>query len=203
MSTTERSAKSTPPKGSAPPTDMRLEVVVIPVADPDRSKEYDIRLGWRLDADFAFDNHFRVVQFTPPGSGSSMQFGSKITTAPLGSVRGLYLVVSDIEAARAGLAARGVEISDVFHSGRRARSLRRAPTVSVGQTPGARATAPSPRSPTLMGTSGCCRRSRSGFPAGSTPPRPRLRRPPIWPARCVGRRLRTASTRSGTAASTT
>ena len=68
MSTTERSAKSTTHEGSAPPADMRLEVVVIPVADPDRSKEYYTRLGWRLDADFAFDNHFRVVQFTPPGS---------------------------------------------------------------------------------------------------------------------------------------
>jgi catechol 2,3-dioxygenase-like lactoylglutathione lyase family enzyme len=117
VSTTERSTKSTTHEGSTRPADMSLEVVVIPVADPDRSKAYYTRLGWRLDADFAFDNHFRVVQFTPPGSASSMQFGSKITTAPPGSARGLYLVVSDIEAARAGLAARGVEISDVFHPG--------------------------------------------------------------------------------------
>jgi catechol 2,3-dioxygenase-like lactoylglutathione lyase family enzyme len=117
VSTTERSTKSTADDGSAPPADTRLEVVVIPVTDPDRSKEYYAGLGWRLDADFAFDNGFRVVQFTPPGSSSSMQFGSKITTAPPGSARGLYLIVSDIDAARAGLAGRGVEISAVFHPG--------------------------------------------------------------------------------------
>ena len=96
---------------------MKLEVVVIPVADPDRSKAFYTGLGWRLDADFAFDNGFRVVQFTPPGSGASIQFGSKITTAAPGSAHGLYLVVSDIEAARAELAALGVEISEVFHPG--------------------------------------------------------------------------------------
>ena len=74
-------------------------------------------LGWRLDADFAFDNGFRVVQFTPPGSAASIQFGSKITTAAPGSARGLYLIVSDIQAARDALAGLGVEISEVFHPG--------------------------------------------------------------------------------------
>ena len=73
---------------------------MIPVADPDRSKKFYERLGWRLDADFAFDNGFRVVQFTPPGSAASIQFGSKITAAAPGSARGLYLIVSDIQAAR-------------------------------------------------------------------------------------------------------
>ena len=97
--------------------DLKLEVVVIPVADADRSKEFYTRLGWRLDADFAFDNGFRVVQFTPPGSDTSIQFGSKITTAAPGSARGLYLIVSDIEAGRDGLAALGVEVSEVFHAG--------------------------------------------------------------------------------------
>jgi catechol 2,3-dioxygenase-like lactoylglutathione lyase family enzyme len=95
--------------------DLKLEVVVIPVADVDRSKAFYQHLGWRLDADFAFDNGFRVVQLTPPGSGASVQFGSKITTATPGTAQGMYLVVSDIAAARADLAGRGADITDVFH----------------------------------------------------------------------------------------
>jgi catechol 2,3-dioxygenase-like lactoylglutathione lyase family enzyme len=97
--------------------DMKLEVVVIPVADPDRAKAFYQRLGWRLDADFAFDNGFRVVQLTPPGSGASVQFGAKITDAGPGSARGLYLVVEDIRAAHDELVDLGVEISEVFHPG--------------------------------------------------------------------------------------
>lgn len=95
--------------------DLKLEVVVIPVSDVDRAKQFYQSLGWRLDADFAFDNGVRVVQFTPPGSACSIQFGTKITTAAAGSAQGLYLVVSDIEAARRDLVARGVEASEVFH----------------------------------------------------------------------------------------
>jgi catechol 2,3-dioxygenase-like lactoylglutathione lyase family enzyme len=94
--------------------DLKLEVVVIPVSDVDRAKEFYSKLGWRLDADFPFDNGFRVVQFTPPGSGSSVQFGSKITSAAPGSAKE-YLIVSNIEAARDQLAARGVEVSEVFY----------------------------------------------------------------------------------------
>ena len=97
--------------------DVKLEVVVIPVANVDRAKEFYTKLGWRLDADFPFDNGFRVVQFTPPGSGCSVQFGTKITSAAPGSAQGLYLIVSDIEAARKDLVARGVEVSEVFHPG--------------------------------------------------------------------------------------
>jgi catechol 2,3-dioxygenase-like lactoylglutathione lyase family enzyme len=96
---------------------MNLEVVVIPVSNVDRTKEFYKKLGWRLDADFAFDNGFRVVQFTPPGSGCSVQFGTKITSAAPGSGRGLYLIVSDIEAARSELVGRGLVVSDVFHAG--------------------------------------------------------------------------------------
>jgi catechol 2,3-dioxygenase-like lactoylglutathione lyase family enzyme len=95
--------------------DLKLEVVVIPVSDVDRAKEFYGKLGWRLDADFPFDNGFRVVQFTPPGSGCSIQFGTKITAAAPGSARGLYLIVSDIQAAHDQLAARGAKISEVFH----------------------------------------------------------------------------------------
>jgi catechol 2,3-dioxygenase-like lactoylglutathione lyase family enzyme len=102
---------------SAGRVDFKLEAVVIPVSDVDRSKAFYGSLGWRLDADFAFDNGFRVVQFTPPASPSSVQFGTKITSAPPGSAQGLYLVVSDIEAARDELAGRGVEVSEVFHAG--------------------------------------------------------------------------------------
>jgi len=97
--------------------DLKFEAVVIPVSDVDRAKEFYKGLGWRLDADFRFDNGFRIVQFTPPGSACSVQFGTNITTAVPGSARGLYLVASDIEAARGELAAHAVEVSDVFHAG--------------------------------------------------------------------------------------
>src|SRR6202142_3179397 len=97
--------------------DMKFEVAVVPVADVDRSRKFYTKLGWRLDADFPFDNGFRVVQFTPPGSGGSVQFGSKITSAAPGSAQGLYLVVSDVAAARKDLVARGIEVSEVFHPG--------------------------------------------------------------------------------------
>src|SRR5213080_2202735 len=103
---------------SAARVDMKFEVIVIPVADVDRSKAFYTKLGWRLDADFPFDNGFRAVQFTPPGSGCSVQFGTKMTTAAPGSAQGLYLIVSDVEAARKELTARGVEVSEVFHTSR-------------------------------------------------------------------------------------
>jgi catechol 2,3-dioxygenase-like lactoylglutathione lyase family enzyme len=96
--------------------DLRLEVVVLPVADVERSKAFYSRLGWRLDADFTFDNGFRVVQFTPPGSSTSIQFGTNMTPAAPGSAQNLYLVASDIEAARKELAARGAEVIDVFEA---------------------------------------------------------------------------------------
>ncbi len=95
--------------------DMKLEVVVIPVSDVDRAKRFYSNLGWRLDADFVTGDAFRGVQFTPPGSSCSIHFGRGITSAVPGSAQGLYLVVSDIEAARAELVARGVDVSEVFH----------------------------------------------------------------------------------------
>ena len=97
--------------------DMKLEALVIAVSDVDRAKRFYANLGWRLDADFPFANGFRVVQFTPPGSGCSLQFGTNMTPAAPGSAQGLYLIVSDIEAARGELVARGVKISEVFHAG--------------------------------------------------------------------------------------
>jgi catechol 2,3-dioxygenase-like lactoylglutathione lyase family enzyme len=95
---------------------MKFEIAVIPVSDVDRAKEFYSRLGWRLDADFASDDGFRVIQFTPPGSGCSVIFGRNVTPAAPGSAQGLYLIVSDIAAARAELLSRGIEISEVFHS---------------------------------------------------------------------------------------
>ena len=97
--------------------DMKLEVVVIPVSDVDRAKEFYARLGWRFDREFRFANGLRAIQFTPPGSGCSVQFGAKITSAPPGSAQGLYLIVSDVAAARKDLVARGVDVSEVFHPG--------------------------------------------------------------------------------------
>jgi catechol 2,3-dioxygenase-like lactoylglutathione lyase family enzyme len=97
--------------------DMKLEVIVIPVSDAERAKEFYRKLGWRLDADFDSGKDFRVLQFTPPGSGCSIIFGENVTAAAPGSAQGLYLIVSDIEAARAELLGRGVEISEVFHDG--------------------------------------------------------------------------------------
>jgi predicted enzyme related to lactoylglutathione lyase len=97
--------------------DMKLEVIVIPVADVDRAKQFYAGLGWRLDADFAFNDGFRVIQFTPPGSQASVIFGTNVTAATPGSARGLYLVVSDIEAARKELIRRGVTVSESFHGG--------------------------------------------------------------------------------------
>ena len=95
--------------------DMKLEVIVIPVADVDRAKRFYGGLGWRLDADFVVGDTFRGVQFTPPGSQCSIHFGKGITSASPGSASGTYLVVSDIEAARADLVGRGVDVSEVFH----------------------------------------------------------------------------------------
>jgi len=95
--------------------DMKFEIVVIPVSDVDRTKEFYVRLGWRLDADYATDD-FRVIQFTPPGSQCSVIFGKNVTAAAPGSAQGLYLIVSDIAAARAKLLSLGVKVSEVFHN---------------------------------------------------------------------------------------
>ncbi|NKK73280.1 glyoxalase [Rhizobium leguminosarum bv. viciae] len=95
--------------------DMKLEVVVIPVSDVDRAKSFYTGLGWRLDADVSGADGFRVVQVTPPGSPCSVIFGKNVTAAVPGSAQGLHLIVTDIEMAHAALAARGAEMSGVFH----------------------------------------------------------------------------------------
>ena len=107
------------PTSTASPArvDMKLEVVIIPVSDVDRAKEFYSRLGWRLDGDFVAGDDWRAVQFTPPGSGCSIIFGKNVTPAAPGSAQGLYLIVSDIEAARKDLLGRGVKAIEVFHGG--------------------------------------------------------------------------------------
>jgi catechol 2,3-dioxygenase-like lactoylglutathione lyase family enzyme len=97
--------------------DMKFEIVVVPVSDVDRAKAFYASLGWRLDADFASGDDYRVIQFTPPGSGCSVIFGKNVTAAKPGAAQGLYLIVSDIAAARRDLLGRGIEVSEVFHAG--------------------------------------------------------------------------------------
>src|ERR1700726_4220394 len=115
MSTDSTGSKTPIETPKAQAVDMRLEIVVIPVSDVDRAKRFYGGLGWRLDADFAAGDDFRVIQFTPPGSGCSVIFGKNVTAAAPGSAQGLYLIVSNIAAARDELLARGVKISEVFH----------------------------------------------------------------------------------------
>ena len=105
-------APSTP---SSPQSPFKLEIVVIPVSDVDRAKDFYSKLGWRLDGDFAAGDDWRAIQFTPPGSGCSVIFGKNVTSAAPGSAQGLYLIVSNLEAARAELSSRGAPISEIFH----------------------------------------------------------------------------------------
>jgi catechol 2,3-dioxygenase-like lactoylglutathione lyase family enzyme len=112
ITTESATATAPPPK----PGEMRLEVVPVPVSDIDRAKAFYASLGWREDVDFDISEDFRVVQFTPPGSGCSIAFGTGLTTLEPGSVQRLELGVYDIDAARADLISRGVEVSELFHS---------------------------------------------------------------------------------------
>jgi catechol 2,3-dioxygenase-like lactoylglutathione lyase family enzyme len=117
MSTTATRTKEATTGARVGKVAMKLEVVIIPVSDVDRAKEFYGRLGWRLDADFAAGDDWRGIQFTPPGSGCSIIFGKNVTAAAPGSAQGLYLIVSNVEAARDELLGRGVKISEVFHDG--------------------------------------------------------------------------------------
>src|SRR3984957_12181261 len=115
--TYEVQANNAASEASVARVDMKFEIVVIPVSDVDRAKEFYTTLGWRLDADYDNGKDFRVIQFTPTGSGSSIIFGKNVTAAAPGSAQGLYLVVSDVQAARAELVALGVNATEVFHDG--------------------------------------------------------------------------------------
>jgi catechol 2,3-dioxygenase-like lactoylglutathione lyase family enzyme len=115
MSSVEDRSESATDTGGRETIDLKLEVVVVPVSNVDRAKAFYAGLGWRLDADFADDQGFRIVQLTPPGSPCSIQFGSKVTSAPPGSATNMYLVVPDVQTARDAIAALGVAVSEVFH----------------------------------------------------------------------------------------
>jgi catechol 2,3-dioxygenase-like lactoylglutathione lyase family enzyme len=117
MSTTDGDDSASTPSADVQPGEVRLEVVILPVSDIDRAKGFYQDLGWRLDADVARDDGFRLVQLTPPGSGCSVQFGTNLASAAPGSAQSMYLVVADIDATRNDLIARGVEVSGVFHEG--------------------------------------------------------------------------------------
>ena len=113
--TYETQANDAASEASITKVDMKFEIVVIPVTDVDRAKEFYTRLGWRLDADYDNGKDFRIIQLTPPGSACSVIFGKNVTGAAPGSAQGLYLIVDDIEAARKNLLRRGVEVGEVFH----------------------------------------------------------------------------------------
>jgi catechol 2,3-dioxygenase-like lactoylglutathione lyase family enzyme len=115
MSSPQVSNEATNGASGATPVPLRFEVTVLPVADVDRAKAFYQGLGWRLDADFPIDEHYRIVQFTPPGSTASIQFGTGLTAATPGSAEGMYLIVQDVETARDDLMARGAEVSEIWH----------------------------------------------------------------------------------------
>jgi catechol 2,3-dioxygenase-like lactoylglutathione lyase family enzyme len=143
--------------------DMKLEVQIIPVSDVDRSKQFYQRLGWRLDDDVAPLDGLRIVQFTPPGSGASVTFGTGLTTAAPGSAEG-GLIVSDIEAAHDELTGRGIDASEFWHGPPFPPEARH-----PAPTPSAPATGRSSPSPIPTAIPGSSRRSPRGSPAGSTP----------------------------------
>jgi catechol 2,3-dioxygenase-like lactoylglutathione lyase family enzyme len=115
MSANAVSSSEAASNASVAKIDMKFEIVVIPVSDIDRAKEFYSKLGWRLDADYDNGSDFRVIQFTPPGSGCSVIFGRNVTGAAPGDAQGLYLIVSDIAAAREELLGHGVKVSEIFH----------------------------------------------------------------------------------------
>lgn len=190
------------------PLDTKLEVVVIPVSDVDRAKRFYESLGWRLDADFANDADFRVIQFTPPGSGCAIIFGSNVTAATPGSAQGLYLIVSDIEEARRDLVARGVEVGEIFHDASGVYAGKDEPYLFgrlriAGRDPEQRSyrSFASFRDPDA--TAGSFRKSPLVCPAALTPTRPPSPPRATSQPRSAAPRKPTANTRSETAANTT
>ena len=140
------------------PFPLTLEIVVIPVADVDRAKDFYARLGWRFDIDYRDEFGFRVIQYTPPGSGCSLMFGDKMTTAAPGSVQGLHLVASDVVRAREELIRRGIMVSEVFHDRNGVFHHAGGKIVSRVRTRSGKATAHSCRSTTPMAMNGSSRK---------------------------------------------
>jgi catechol 2,3-dioxygenase-like lactoylglutathione lyase family enzyme len=115
MSSTQPDNKGANGASGPPAVPLRFEVALLAVTDVDRAKAFYERLGWRLDADFPLGDHDRIVQFTPPGSPTSIQFGTGLTDMEPGSAEGLYLIVDDVDAARNDLIARGAQVSEIWH----------------------------------------------------------------------------------------
>ena len=184
--------------------DMKFEIVVIPVSDVDRAKEFYARLGWRLDADYDSGKDFRVIQFTPPGSGCSIIFGKNVTAAAPGSAQGLYLIVSDIERpalscwVAASRSARCSMTPAAYTVAQMSPTCLGGNGSAVG-TPSIAATARSPRSMIPTATVGCSRRSRRGCPGASTQRQRPSHRRETWRAHFAAPRPRTESTRSASA----
>lgn len=190
------------------PVDTKLEVVVIPVSDVNRAKRFYDGLGWRLDADFTNDADFRVIQFTPPGSGCAIIFGRNVTAAAPGSAQGLYLIVSDIDAARRDLIARGVEVSDVFHDASGVYAGKDEPYLFgrlriAGRDPEHRSYRSFASFKDPDATAGCSRKSPRDCRDASTPTRRPSQRRATWRRPCAAPPPPTANTRNATAASTT
>ena len=194
MSTAETDVHPTLDEVSVTNVDMKLEVVVIPVSDVDRARDFYVNLDWRVDAD-VHKGDFRLVQLTPPGSQCSVQFGTDITPAAPGAAQWVYLVVSDIKSAREDLVAHGVEVSEVFHEGPSETGSITMPG-SPDRRPTTAATVRSLRSATPMATRGFSRRSRSGCPDALTPLQHASHRRLTWRTRFGERRRPTASMRN-------
>ena len=199
--TTEIPSNNGTTKTTAAKMDMKFEIVVIPVSDIDRAKEfYGEKLGWRLDADYDNGKDFRVIQFTPPGSGCSIIFDKTVTAAASSFAQGLYMIVSDIEAARKELLGRGIR-SARCSTTPAVCTIADEPYLFVGSGSAVRirsiaATARSPRSGIPMATAGCFRRSQRGRPVASTPRRRPLHRRTILRARSGVQKLPMDSTKS-------
>ena len=196
MSSVERSSEPGTRTSRAGTTDLKLEVVVIPVSDIDRAKSFYTSLGWRLDADVTRGG-FRLIQISPPGSACSIQFGTDMSSSAPGSASGLYLVVSDVEVARAELIAHGAEVTEVFHEEEIGAAFTPSARTIGSAVPrrGIRVTARSPRSRTRTATAGCCKRSPRDCRGGSIPRQRRLRPPPNCQVRFGAPKRRTVSTR--------
>ena len=164
MSSHGVTSNDAPGSGGVANVNMKLEVVVIPVSDVDRAKEFYLRLGWRLDADRVAGDNFRLIQFTPPGSGSSIQFGVNLTSAAPGSAQASLLIVSDIIAAHQKLVAQGIDASEIFHCAMGlAAGFLASTSASADHTRRVSVMDPLFHSRIRTATAGCCRKSRSGF----------------------------------------
>ena len=207
MATVNYEASNSTKDQSTARMDMKLEIAIIPVSNVDRAKEFYTKLGWRFDGDFVHDDDWRGIQFTPPGSACSIIFGKNVTAAVPGSAQGLYLIVSDIEAARDELLRRGVQVSEAFHDAGDVHAGRDEPylfgRVRVsGPDPGHGSYRSFASFMIQTAMAGCCRRSRHGCLVASIPRRRASQRQTIWRARFGERRPLTASTRSAPANAT-